>query len=65
LTKSKTKSVLIIYGINILFSITSILYALNQKIEVVACYILLMFGVIWLILKTDIVFERNRGEKKK
>lgn len=63
LTSSKTKTVLIIYGVNILFSATSILFALGHKKEMIICYIILMFALIWLILKTDIIFNR-RGKKK-
>lgn len=57
---SKKSSLLIIYTINILFSITTILYVMNRTIEVVICYIVLLFIVIFLILKTDIIFERTK-----
>ncbi len=63
LTSSKTKTVLIIYGVNILFSLTSILFALGHKKEMIICYIILMFLLVWVILKTDIIFKRKRSHK--
>lgn len=66
LTSSKTKTLLIIYGVNILFSITSILYALGHRKEMIVCYVFLMFFLIWLILKTNILFNKTtkKGKKK-
>ncbi len=57
---SKTKTVLIIYAINILFSITSIFYAIGYQYEMIICYIVLLFLVLFLILKTNIIFERKK-----
>ena len=57
---SKTKTVLIIYAINALFSITSIFYALGYEYEMIACYIVLLFLVLFLILKTNIIFDRKK-----
>lgn len=65
LTKSKTKTILIIYGINIIFSCISILYTLNRTKEVIVSYIIVVFAVIWLILKTDIIFDKKEEESKK
>ena len=63
LKKFSTKnSILLIYAINLLFSITSIFYALGHDIEVVVCYIILLFIVLFLILKTDIIFERSKNK---
>lgn len=59
---SKRSTLLVIYVINLLFSITSIFYALGHKIEVIICYIILMFIVLYLILKTDIIFERSKNK---
>lgn len=56
---SKKSSLLVIYAINILFSVTTIFYVLGQKIEVAVCYIILIFIVLFLILKTDIIFDRK------
>lgn len=57
---SKRRSLLMIYGINIIFSLTTVFYVLDRKIEVIACYVVLMFLVIFLILKTDIIFKRSK-----
>ncbi len=57
---SKTKTLLIIYAINILFSITSIFYAIGYQYEMIICYIILLFLVLFLILKTNIIFERKK-----
>lgn len=57
---SKTKTLLIIYAINILFSITSIFYAIGYQYEMIICYIVLLFLVLFLILKTNIIFERKK-----
>lgn len=57
---SKRNSLLAIYGINITFSITTIFYILGDKELVIFCYILLMFIVLFLILKTDVIFERKK-----
>ncbi len=56
---SKKSSLLVIYGINLLFSITTIFYVLHKKVEVAVCYVILIFLVLFLILKTNIIFERN------
>ncbi len=64
LTSSKIKTLLIIYGVNIIFSATSILYALGYKREMMICYVFLMLLILWLILKTDILFKRHREEEK-
>ncbi len=60
INKSKTKTVLIIYLINIIFSVTSILYAVGYKDEMIICYITLLFLVIFLVLKTNIIFEHKQ-----
>lgn len=57
---SKKSSLLVIYAINILFSITTIFYVLGEKIEVAVCYVILIFIVLFLILKTDIIFDRKK-----
>ena len=57
---SKTKTILIIYAINALFSVTSIFYAIGYEYEMIVCYIILLFLVLFLILKTNIIFERKK-----
>ncbi len=57
---SKKSTLLFIYAINLLFSITTIFYTLGYKVEVAICYVLLVFVVLFLILKTDVIFERSK-----
>lgn len=57
---SKKSSLLVIYAINILFSLTTIFYVLGDKVEVTVCYVILIFIVLFLILKTDIIFDRTK-----
>ncbi len=61
-TKSVRKSVLIMYGINILFATVSIFYTLGDKRVSMFLYGGLLLLFIILVLKTDILFEH---EKKK
>ncbi len=60
LTSSKTKTILIIYAVNIIFSATSIFYTLGYKNEMIICYIFLLFLMLFLVMKTDIIFERKK-----
>ncbi len=61
-TSSQLKSVLIIYGINILFSIASIVYVLgNSKLGEVI-YVFLLVIILWFVLTTDILFDRKKIE---
>lgn len=57
---SKKSSLLVIYAINIMFSVTTVFYALGHNTEVIVCYVILLFIVLFLILKTDIIFDRSR-----
>lgn len=57
---SKTKTVLIIYGINLIFSAVSIIYAVGYKKEMVFCYIFLLLATLFLVLKTNIIFEHKK-----
>lgn len=57
---SKRSTLLVIYGINILFSVTSVLYVIGDKKIVAVCYVILMFIVLFIVFKTDIIFERSK-----
>ena len=57
-------SVLIIYGINILFASVSIFYVLGDQKVAIAVYIALMVLLLFLVLKTDILFEHKNKEKR-
>ena len=67
---SQRTTVLIIYGVNILFSLASIFYVLKDQKKGIVIYIVLMVLILWLILKTDIVVDKasihvNRDNTKK
>ena len=62
---NKKSTLLIIYAINIVFSITTIFYSLGNKKIVIVCYLVLMAVVLYLILCTDVIFERNKKIGKK
>ena len=58
LTNSQVKTVLLIYGIDALFSAASILYAMNASKEASIIYIILLAMVIWFVLHTSIISEK-------
>ena len=60
---SKRNTLLCIYAINIMFSVTTIFYILGDKKTVMFCYVILIMIVLFLILKTNIIFERKKVEK--
>ena len=65
MTHSQRKTVLVIYAINILFSIASILYVLKDPYFGIGLYLFLLLIVIWLILHTSIIsdkFENKTNE---
>lgn len=57
------KTILIIYFINMLFSIVSIFYVIGDTKQAIALYIVLMILLLFLVLKTDILFQHKRKEK--
>lgn len=59
LNKSTTKTVLIMYGIDILCSIISVLYALGNNLLAIILYLILMVFILFLIYKTDILFKHK------
>ncbi len=62
---SQRKTVLIIYAINILFSIASILYTLKDAYLGMFVYIILLILVLWIILHTSIISEKMEDKVKK
>lgn len=60
LTSSQTKTVLIIYFINTLFSAITILYVLKDNTLAMILYILVMMLLVVLIAKTDILFKHKK-----
>lgn len=58
-------TVLIIYAINMLFSAVSIFYVLGDNEVAIGIYIVLMIALLFLVLKTDILFNHHKKDKKK
>ena len=62
-TKSVTKTVLIMYLINGLFSVVSVFYVLgNKKLSIILYSILLVLFLI-LVFTTDVLFEHKKKDK--
>ena len=57
-------TVLIIYGIDILFASVSILYAIDDAKAALAVYIILMVLLFILVVKTDILFAHEKKGKE-
>ena len=64
MTHSQRRTVLFIYGINILFSIASVLYVLKDPYFGIALYIVLLLIVAWLILHTSIISDKVETKVK-
>ena len=62
-TKSVTKTVLIMYVINGLFSVVSIMYALGHKRISIILYAILLLLFLVLVLTTDVLFEHKKKDK--
>lgn len=65
MTSSPTKTVLLIYLINIIFSAISILYVLGDNQQAIAMYVIMMIFFLYIVLKTNILFEHHQKNKKK
>ena len=64
MTHSQRRTVLVIYAINILFSIASILYVLKDPYFGIGLYIILLLIVVWLILHTSIISDKVETKVK-
>jgi len=62
---SHKTTVLIIYGINILFSIASIVYVLKNRELGFVIYGILLIIVVTFIMKTNIIVEHKGGKNEK
>lgn len=60
---STRKTILVIYIVDLIFSVVSIFYAIGKKKEMIIFYILLMFILLYLVFKTNVIFKKK--EKKK
>lgn len=58
-TKSTRKSVLIMYAINSLFAVVSVLYTLGDKKSSMVLYAVLLLLFMILVLKTDILYSKE------
>lgn len=57
---SPTKSILIIYAIDIAFAAVSIFYVLGDNQVAIAIYMALMILLLFVVLKTDVLFDHNK-----
>ena len=62
---SQRGTVLVIYGINILFSLASIFYVLKDPTKGMFIYFILLILVIWFVLHTSIISEKMGNKFKK
>lgn len=62
---SQRTTVLIVYGINILFSLASIFYILKDPIKGRIIYVILFVLVLWFVLNTNIISEKVSSKVKK
>ncbi len=60
---SHPKTVLIIYVINVLFSLASIVYVINNRVLGYIIYAVLFVIVTLFVLKTNVIFERKNLTK--
>ena len=56
---SHRTTVLIIYGINILFALTSIFYVLDNSKSAMVIYIILTLLLVWFVCYTSIITEKK------
>lgn len=68
INQSKRKTVLIIYVIDILFALASILYAIGNRmlgsnIYGIIIYIILLLLTLILVLKTNIIWDHDKNKK--
>ncbi len=55
-------SILIIYMINILFSVVSIFYAIGDTKDAMILYVILMILLLFVILETDILYDHHKSK---
>lgn len=57
---SQRTTVLIIYGVSILFSLASIFYVIKDKKAGIIMYVILMILITWVVLTTDILTDKAK-----
>lgn len=65
MTSSPTKTVLLIYLIDGLFSAISILFVIGDNKQAITLYIVVMIFFLYLLLKTNILFDHKKKGKIK
>lgn len=60
---STRKTTLVIYIVDLIFSVVSIFYAIGKKKEMIIFYILLMFILLYLVFKTNVIFKKKENKK--
>lgn len=60
---STRKTILVIYVVDLIFSVVSIFYAIGKKKEMIIFYILLMFILLYLVFKTNVIFKKKENKK--
>ena len=61
---SQRKTVLIIYGVDALFALASIIYVIGDSTQGIIMYTLLLIMVLVFIFKTNIIWDHSKREKK-
>lgn len=61
---SPVANILIIYAIDIIFAAVSILYVLGDNQLAIAIYVILMILLLFVILRTNILFDKKTKRKK-
>ena len=62
---NQVKTVLIIYFMQVLFSAASIVYVLRNPKYGQIFYVIILIIILWLVLTTNIVFDRGKKNKDK
>ena len=62
---SPKKTVLIIYFITILFSSVSVFFAIGDQLISIIIYLVLMVFFIFIVMKTDILFQHKKNDEVK
>ena len=61
---STKKTILVIYFAQMVFSAVTILYAVGKKQEMIIFYIILMFIILFLVFKTNVIFTKKSKKDK-
>jgi len=62
---SQVATVLIIYGINILFAVTTVIFVLKDSIVGQILFVIIFILVVWFVFHTSIISDKNPERLKK